>query len=70
MKLDTDYSTYYDGEVAPHAGARIETDKAHITQRRKPSRSHAGARIETWVKCPPSSIIVVAPRAGARIEPE
>ncbi len=47
MKLDTDYSTYYDGEVAPHAGARIETLNTAVAAVMATVAPHAGARIET-----------------------
>ena len=55
-------------EVAPHAGAWIETHLGLMTVPRRRVAPHAGAWIETIAIVPLVNITDVAPHAGAWIE--
>ena len=55
-------------QVAPHAGAWIETIKSTITKMHMVVAPHAGAWIETRSNPPVPPLEPVAPHAGAWIE--
>ena len=55
-------------QVAPHAGAWIETNKAATRNEPAPVAPHAGAWIETRILTFASILLTVAPHAGAWIE--
>jgi len=54
--------------VAPHAGAWIETLYVRVRARSEAVAPHAGAWIETRYRSNKSLVVKVAPHAGAWIE--
>ena len=54
--------------IAPHAGARIETQGSNQTIEQIDIAPHAGARIETLFRSRSLERFLIAPHAGARIE--
>ncbi len=59
---------YADGNVAPHAGAWIETDVVNGSTVDNVVAPHAGAWIETLMASLMQMVNIVAPHAGAWIE--
>src|SRR3989304_4592036 len=68
LKPDEVRAAHASRQVAPHAGARIETYRGLRYERRRAVAPHAGARIETHARRYMPLKASVAPHAGARIE--
>ena len=69
LKLEQRQEMDTGDQIAPHAGARIETlIVAAVTPDISTIAPHAGARIETEIEHHHSEGVPIAPYAGARIE--
>ena len=68
LKLFLGPHTQHTSQVAPHAGAWIETSVAMAVAVPELVAPHAGAWIETYLYVPAYWIALVAPHAGAWIE--